>query len=350
MLKAFEVLYNPRADQKFETLAINADSPISENDILVKPLLVGVCGSDLFHLESYRGAALRIGHEWIGDVIKVGAGVRSLKIGDRVTSSAVLACGRCEACTQGKSNYCTNSTILGSEVIGALRTHLVLKEHQLVKILGGDDQAQAILEVVAVGEQALIHLQSLKADRQRLLIFGAGSVGLCTAMVASSQGYEVILLETIPERIKRAQGLGYRVMALGLALLDPEMRHHFPLIIDASGDHLGGKGAWSYLTYFGAKDFHGVMVAKYLKPVQFDPNQLALLQARLVWMRGVSESCLRDTVSKWSSTQKLSELAQELVTHQIDFSSPVDLKQAFETAQDRSLSGKVLLRLPEGNS
>lgn len=348
MSTLYEVVYRPKVGFAVESIEEKSSS-LAEDEVVVAPTFVGVCGSDLYHLEVYNGPGLKLGHEWVGRVLALGSRVQSLKVGDRVTSSAILSCGECDSCKNNEAQYCLDSTVLGSEKVGALRSSLRLKEHQLVLVNGGVEQQQALLEVMAVGEQALEHLQSLTKTKTQLLVMGAGSVGLCTGFVARDQGYEVTMVESIPERVERARGLGLNVLPLGVALLDTSLRHRFALIIDATGDHLEGKGAWPYLTYFGAKNFKGVMVAKYIKPVTFDPNQLGLLQAKLVWMRGVSKECLVKTIKRWSNDPEFNLLAQQLITHTVPLKNESDVTAAFEVARDRKKSGKVLIRINKEN-
>ncbi len=313
------------------------------SEVLIRPEMVGICGSDLYHLETYEGENLRLGHEWTGQVLAVGPDVKSIAISDRVTSSAVLACGKCPHCQKREYNFCVQSEILGSEKIGALRSWMIIEEHNLLKTTESDLKAATLLEVIAVGEQAYLHLAALNNTSGATLIFGAGSVGLCLAEVAKRKGIKPVIIELTQTRKERAEKLGHEVYTLSQALMNPKFDHHFGIIFDASGDHCDGKGAWSFIAHFGKKEFAAVMIAKYTKKFSFNPDALAKLSARLIWMRGVHPDCLIQTIKDWEKTEALKRLTNELVSHVFQFET--ETSKAFETAGNQNLAGKVMIKL-----
>src|SRR5918998_4209349 len=115
----------------------------------------GICGSDL-HMYKGDHPVLRpplvMGHEFVGRVIDVGEGVRSVKAGDRVIGMAGRGCGQCEACREGHYNWCEQLKVIGGHIPGALAEELTLPAEQFLAIPEWipDDQA-ALIEVGAVG-------------------------------------------------------------------------------------------------------------------------------------------------------------------------------------------------------
>lgn len=79
------------------------------NDIVVRVTISAICGSDL---HTYRGLIGSrnppwvMGHEGIGIIVQAGKGVKSLKVGDRVTIGPVISCGYCDNCLRGRLTYC----------------------------------------------------------------------------------------------------------------------------------------------------------------------------------------------------------------------------------------------------
>lgn len=332
---------------KQDGFSINPIEPspavLKGSEVLIRTEMVGICGSDLYHLETYEGDKLRLGHEWTGQVLAIGPQVKALNISDRVTSSAVLACGKCSHCEKREYNFCVQSEILGSENLGALRSWMVIEEHNLLKTTEPNLKAATLLEVIAVGEQAYLHLGALKNTNGPTLIFGAGSVGLCVAEVAKRQGVKPILIELCQTRKERAERLGHEAYTLSQALMNPKFDHHFGIIFDASGDHCDGKGAWNFIAHFGKKEFAAVMIAKYTKKFSFNPDALAKLSARLIWMRGVHPDCLIQTIKNWEKTEALRRLSDELVSHVFQFET--EITKAFETAGNQNIAGKVMIKL-----
>src|SRR5437667_11476488 len=117
--------------------------PIGPEDVLIRSRAVGICGSDV---ELYRGTRpegyyrypVVPGHEWAGEVVAVGEGVRNISLGDKVVAEGFLFCGTCRNCRTGLTNLCE----AGYEEIGFTRTgglaEYVAVPARLVHILPGD--------------------------------------------------------------------------------------------------------------------------------------------------------------------------------------------------------------------
>ena len=120
-----QVFYQPEV-MKLEMVDI---PDISDNEVLIKVKAVGICGSDLSYyyghspLNTTDGKGpLILGHEFSGQVAKIGSIPVSLKlfnIGDHVVVNPVQQCNACEMCAKGKFNLCSNLIISGVSVNGA---------------------------------------------------------------------------------------------------------------------------------------------------------------------------------------------------------------------------------------
>lgn len=101
-------------------------------DVLIKVLRTGICGTDL-HIRKWDGWAqqtirtpLTIGHEFVGEVVSVGAAVADISVGDLVSGEGHLVCGKCRNCLAGRRHLCRNTIGLGVGRDGAFAEYVAL--------------------------------------------------------------------------------------------------------------------------------------------------------------------------------------------------------------------------------
>lgn len=333
-----EYIYS--TDKDFYTLPIELPESISDDEVLVKVSAVGICGSDLYHHKTYRGDQLRLGHEWVGSVVRKGQLVSHLEIGDMVTSSSTLGCGECIYCLKTEVNMCEKPIHLCSEKMGALRSYLQISSFNAIK-LKSKNSSDVLLEVMAVAEEAMALLSANKeTEPKKALVLGAGTVGILCAYLLKEKGIEVIITDVQTTRVKRSIDVGLKAYPLNFLIMDSSSHNQFDVIIDATSDRESSISGWSLLTTFGTKNLVAIMVGKYINPIEIKPDQLAKLASRLVFMRGVPLNTLEMTVKKWSG--QLDFLASKLITHHFDAKG---LSAGFEVAANAKVSGKVVITL-----
>ena len=184
-------------------------------ELLVKMRAVGLCGSDLhwwaegrIHSGRARYPQL-LGHEPVGEVVEVGAGVHGFKVGDRVGMEPSLTCGHCEYCIAGRHNLCVVSRFMGGpEAQGFLRDYVVVPAHNADPIPAALTWHQAtLMEPVAVW----IHVFELAPVRMgdTVAVLGTGSIGLLGIGMAKQAGAELILAcDRVPHRLQLARQMG----------------------------------------------------------------------------------------------------------------------------------------------
>src|SRR5918993_872561 len=111
------------------------DVPMPEvgiNDILIRVRKTGICGTDL-HIESWDAWAARtikpplvVGHEFVGEIVEVGANVADFGPGDLVSGEGHVVCGRCRHCLAGRRHLCANTIGLGVGRDGAFAEYVSL--------------------------------------------------------------------------------------------------------------------------------------------------------------------------------------------------------------------------------
>jgi threonine dehydrogenase-like Zn-dependent dehydrogenase len=337
-MSSFEYIYS--SHKNFFALPVSLPESIADDEVLIKVSAVGICGSDLYHHQTYRGDQLRLGHEWIGSVVKKGKQVSHLEIGDMVTSSSTLGCGECSYCLKTQVNMCENPIHLCSEKLGALRDYLQISSFNAIK-LNSKNSSDVLLEVMAVAEEAMSLLIANKSDDiKKALVLGAGTVGILSAYLLNEKGIDVTIVDVQMGRVKRSIDVGLKGYPLNFLMMDKSAHSQFDVIIDATSDRDSAISGWSLLSLFGTKNLTAIMVGKYINPIEIRPDQLSKLASRLVFMRGVPLSTLKMTVMKWSG--RLDFLAEKLITHHFDAER---LNEGFEVAANAKVSGKVVITL-----
>ena len=180
-----------------------------EGEVLMKVEACGICGSDLHAYKTGMYApGLVIGHEFGGVVQAVGTGVTDFRPGDRVTADSCIGCGSCLLCRNGRENLCEQSVRLGVTDDGGMA--------ELVKAPGSGVYHipdSLSLKEACLAEPFSITLHGLNLSRfkpgNRVLIMGAGPIGLCLIQVLKMAGAgSVWITETSPFRRDLAAHLG----------------------------------------------------------------------------------------------------------------------------------------------
>ncbi len=312
---------------------------VHPHHVRVIPMWVGICGSDLHALEQSNRAEISLGHEWVGQVQETGSQVSTLKAGDFVTSAVQIKCGYCPPCLAG-SQECENQYSLATDH-GMLATLSDFPEAGLLKIDSEVSAETTLIEILAVAENVFTNISDELDSDKKILIIGAGSLGLSMGLVLKHYGYKTDVIENIPQRIARGQALGLNCQNAARLLMDPQSKASYDIVIDASGDHLSGKGGWMYLEHFGKKKFLGVILAKYSQ-VDFRPTVFFLKNATLKWVQGCTNESLKTSMKNWNS--KISQIGPHMVSHHFDLA---EVNEAFSMAKDREKSGRVVIKIQD---
>jgi len=181
-------------------------------EIRLKIETCGVCGSDI---HAYYGehpfiqCPIAPGHEFSGRVDMLGPGVTGFAIGQPVTAEPSLVCGECENCRAGKYNICEKLTVIGCQSDGGFAEYLNVPAKKVVPLTEGMTFEQgSFVEPLAVGVHAL-RLAPITPDT-RLLILGAGTIGLVHLLAARAWGVKEI---TVTDRIASKLDLALEVGA-----------------------------------------------------------------------------------------------------------------------------------------
>lgn len=185
-------------------------------DAIVKIVKTTICGTDLHIL---RGdvptcAPGRIlGHEGVGIVDSIGAGVTSFKPGDRVLISCITTCGRCDYCRRGMYSHCTTGGwILGNEIDGTQAEYVRIPhaDTSLYRLPEGVDEAALVMlsDILPTGFECGV-LNGKVAPGSSVAIVGAGPIGLAALLTAQFYSpAEIIMIDLDDNRLDVAKRFG----------------------------------------------------------------------------------------------------------------------------------------------
>lgn len=188
--------------------------PPAPGQVLIEIAAVGICGSDVHYYDEGRigdhimRSPLVLGHEASGTIVRTGDGVTDRTPGQRVALEPQQTCGRCKQCQTGHYNLCSQVQFFGTPPVdGAFCQYVILDAHRTHPIPDSmSDEAGALIEPLAVGVWAGIKTGVGPGDR--VLVTGAGPVGLLAADVARCRGGRVAISDTNAYRLQVAASRG----------------------------------------------------------------------------------------------------------------------------------------------
>jgi (R,R)-butanediol dehydrogenase/meso-butanediol dehydrogenase/diacetyl reductase len=183
---------------------------LGPGDALVRISHCGICGTDLHHVAGRLGhGPLVLGHEYSGVVAAVGEDVEGWVPGDRVVGGPGLGCGACPPCRAGTPHLCRVDPVRGGAGNGSWATFRRVAAGQLFRVPHGLDlRTAALTEPLAIALRAVRRGGVQPGDR--VLVTGAGSIGMLAVAFLVELGAEVTVSEPSAVRRERALRIGAR--------------------------------------------------------------------------------------------------------------------------------------------
>jgi 2-desacetyl-2-hydroxyethyl bacteriochlorophyllide A dehydrogenase len=229
MMRAVQISQDHKA-----SIIETAVPSLAEGEVLVKPCACGICGTDLHILRhGFPGTRYPVvpGHEFAGHVVAVAQGVKGVREGDFVAVDPNVVCGECRWCRAGRPNLCVGLTPIGVGRPGAAAEYVSVPAPNAFIVkesLGGD--LAALIEPLACALHAVDMSQGVR-DRS-VLVFGSGTMGLLTAIVARAKGASLVTIaDPAPAKLAIARLAGI-VQTVDPAMLGPET---FDVVFEAAG-------------------------------------------------------------------------------------------------------------------
>lgn len=236
------------------------------NDVVVKIDAVCICGSDVHAIKGDKSSfayPLAIGHEVAGTIAETGPAVSDLHVGDRVCLMPCISCGTCLACRRGRSNSCKTLQLYGVHRDGGMQEYLATPAQYWLRIpFDARPEEISMIEPLTIGAHAVSKLNLIQGER--VLIIGAGPIGMSCAVNAQTYGAQVVLAETNESRIEFGRRrFPFRIVSplsehYEQDLLDLTHGDLFDAVVDTTAVKTSMENAWRYLGQGGRLVFVGI--------------------------------------------------------------------------------------------
>ncbi|MDR1519592.1 MAG: alcohol dehydrogenase catalytic domain-containing protein [Planctomycetota bacterium] len=191
------------------------DPVLADGQALVEIKLCGVCGTEV---GGYKGVSpvvkdpvLGVGHEAVGVVKAIGENAGGFRVGDRVSLEPYITCGECHSCREGRRNNCVSLQTCGVHRPGMMATlfaHPVQLLHRIPDEMSWE--RAVMIEPLSIGVHAN-HRAGVK-EGERVLVAGAGPIGILAALVARAYGALPIIADPVEERLDVCRRLGFDLL------------------------------------------------------------------------------------------------------------------------------------------
>lgn len=228
-----------------------------DGQTLVRPMRIGICGTD-YHIyegnQPFLDYPRVMGHELAVEVVETESG-SGVAVGDICVVNPYLSCGQCRPCRSGKPNCCTQLAVLGVHRDGGMTELLSLPSQNLIAATGLNADECAMVEFLAIGAHAV--RRGSVAHGERVLVIGAGPIGLGVGLFASLSGAAVTMMDRDQNRLDAASELfptaGGIFAAGDVAGLVQSCTsgEGFDVVYDATGNRQSIEAAFAYVANGG---------------------------------------------------------------------------------------------------
>jgi len=316
---------------------------IGINDVLIRVHKTGICGTDL-HIDAWDPWAARtiqpplvVGHEFVGDIVEVGANVSGFKPGDLVSGEGHVVCGKCRHCLAGQRHLCVDTVGLGVGRDGAFAEYVALPMTNIWHHAPGiDEDVAAIFDPFGNAVHTALAFPVLGED---VLVSGAGPIGLmATAVVRHAGARHVVVSEPNTFRRELAIRMGATIAVdplerdLHAVQAELGMVEGFDIALEMSGVEAALRSAIENMAHGGRIAILGIPTDE----ISLDVNTIVFNQLTLrgIYGREMYETWYQMTVMLQSGLD-----ISAAITHRFGFR---DFEAAFAAARSGD-SGKVIM-------
>ena len=316
---------------------------VGGSDVRIKVKRTGICGTDLhiYHWDAWAQKTIQvpltIGHEFVGEIVEVGANVTDFFPGEIVSGEGHVVCGRCRNCLAGRRHLCKNTFGVGVNRPGAFAEYVSLPMANVWRHQPGVDlDVAAIFDPFGNAVHTALSFPILGED---VLITGAGPIGILAAAVARHAGARFVVVTDVNEyRLELARKMGATV-ALNVAhgsLEDVQkqlgMQEGFDVGLEMSGSPSALQSMIGSLCHGGKIAMLGIPSG----PIDIDWNKVVF---SMLTIKGIYGREMYETWYKMSVMLQSGLDISPVITHRFPVA---EWKRGFDVMSSGQ-SGKVIL-------
>ncbi len=316
---------------------------IGINDVLIKIMRTAICGTDM-HIYNWDAWAQKtivvpmvVGHEFVGEIVEVGANVNDFHAGQIVSGEGHVVCGRCRNCMAGRRHLCAHTSGIGVNRAGAFAEYLSLPMANVWEHRDGIDlDVAALFDPLGNAVHTALQYDLLGED---VLITGAGPIGAMAAAVCRHAGARhVVITDLNPQRLELAATLGATctVDARSETLTDVQkklgMYEGFDVGLEMSGSAAGLRDLLANMCHGGKVALLGIPS----EDVAIDWNTVIF---NMLTLKGVYGREMYETWYKMSVMVETGLNIAPVITHRLPFT---EFQQGFDVMSSGAAS-KVIL-------
>jgi threonine 3-dehydrogenase len=313
------------------------------NDVLIRVLKTGICGTDL-HIYNWDAWAKKtihvpmvVGHEFVGEVMSVGSNVADFHVGEIVSAEGHVVCGRCRNCLAGRRHLCAKTVGIGVNREGAFAERISVPMTNVWHHREGVDlEVASIFDPFGNAVHTALSFDLLGED---VLITGAGPIGVMATAVARHAGARfVVVTDVNPFRLALAESMGAtltvnpRERNLRTVQEKLGMKEGFDVGLEMSGNPAAFRDMLDNMAHGGKIAMLGIPS----EPIAIDWNQVVF---NMLTIKGIYGREMYETWYKMSVMLESGLDIKPVITHRLHYSQFEEGFAAMKSGQ----SGKVIL-------
>ena len=316
---------------------------IGPNDVKIKIHKTAICGTDLhiYNWDEWSQKTIQtprvIGHEYVGEIVELGANVKGWQIGQMVSGEGHIVCGRCRNCLAGNGHLCKDTVGVGVNRDGAFAQFLVIPQENVRPCEPG-----VPLEMYSIFDpfgNAVHTALSFDLTGEDVLITGAGPIGIMAAAVCKHVGARRVVITDINDtRLELAKKLGIQHTVntakedLSAIMESLNIREGFDVGLEMSGSEIAMNTMIDHMIHGGRIALLGLLKSD----AKIDWSKVIF---NGLTIKGIYGRQMHETWYKMSAMLQSGLDIAPIITHRMDVR---DYEEGF-AAMNSGKSGKVIL-------
>ena len=320
-----------------------AEPSVGINDVKIKIRKTAICGTDLhiYNWDEWSQKTIKtprvIGHEYVGEIVEIGANVKNWSIGDIVSGEGHIVCGRCRNCLAGNGHLCRETVGVGVNRDGAFAEYLVIPQENVRKCEKGiSEDMYAIFDPFGNAVHTALSFNTVGED---VLITGAGPIGIMAGAVCKFAGARnVVITDINDDRLTLAKKLGLQHTVntakedLSVIMDKLMIKEGFDIGLEMSGSEIAFNSMIDHMVHGGRIALLGILKSD----AKIDWSKV-IFNGLII--KGIYGRQMHETWYKMSAMLQGGLDISNIITHKMDIR---DYEEGF-AAMNSGKAGKVIL-------